>query len=126
MTSFFIKINNLIDQRTEQLKQENKELKCALDHQQSDHGILGESHAIREALKQVFMVAETPVTVFLTGESGTGKERFSQVLHLNSPRRDKPFLAINCGAIPEQLLESELFGHERGAFTGATSLKKAR
>lgn len=121
-----IKINNLIDQRTEQLKQENKELKCALDHQQSDHGILGESHAIREALKQVFMVAETPVTVFLTGESGTGKERFSQVLHLNSPRRDKPFLAINCGAIPEQLLESELFGHERGAFTGATSLKKGK
>jgi Nif-specific regulatory protein len=121
-----IKINSLIQQRTEQLKQENKELKGALDDQKSDHGILGESYAVREALKQVIMVAKTSVTVFLNGESGTGKERFSQVLHLKSPRKDKPFLAINCSAIPESLLESELFGYERGAFTGATSQKKGK
>ncbi|RPH19884.1 MAG: GAF domain-containing protein [Alteromonadaceae bacterium TMED7] len=121
-----IKINNLIRQRTEQLQQENKELKSALEQQPADHGILGESHSVREALKQVIMVAKTPVTVFLTGESGTGKERFSQVLHLNSPRKDKHFLAINCSAIPEALLESELFGYERGAFTGAANQKKGK
>ena len=121
-----IKISSLIHQRTEQLKQENKELKSALEQQSGDHGILGESRSVREALKQVIMVAKTPVTVFLTGESGTGKERFSQILHLNSPRRDKHFLAINCSAIPEALLESELFGYERGAFTGAASQKKGK
>lgn len=121
-----IKINHLIDLRTEQLKQENKELKGALHNQQADHGILGESRAIRDALQQIMMVSETAVTVFLNGESGTGKERFSQVLHLNSPRKDKPFLVINCAAIPEQLLESELFGHERGAFTGAVKQKQGK
>jgi Nif-specific regulatory protein len=121
-----IKISSLIHQRTEQLKQENKELKSALEQQPGDHGILGESRSVREALKQVIMVAKTPVTVFLTGESGTGKERFSQVLHLNSPRKDKHFLAINCSAIPEALLESELFGYERGAFTGAANQKKGK
>jgi Nif-specific regulatory protein len=126
MASFvaqIIKINTLIDQRTEHLQQENKQLKGALNSKLSDHGILGESHAVREALKLVIMAAETPVTVFLNGESGTGKERFSQVVHLNSPRKDKLFLAINCSAIPEALLESELFGYERGAFTGAANQK---
>ena len=87
---------------------------------------MGESQSIRNALKQTLMVSETPVTVLLTGESGTGKEKFSQVLHLNSPRKDKPFLAINCGAIPEHLLESELFGYEKGAFTGANQQKKGK
>lgn len=121
-----IKINTLIDERTQLLRQENEELKGALETQKADHGILGESPAVRDALRQVIRVAETPVTVLLTGESGTGKERFSQILHLNSPRKDRPFLAINCAAIPEQLLESELFGHERGAFTGAASQKQGK
>jgi len=121
-----IKVSNLIDEKTQRLRLENDELKDALNNITSDHGILGESQSIREALKQILMVSETPVTVLLTGESGTGKERFSQVLHLNSPRKDKPFLAINCGAIPEQLLESELFGYEKGAFTGANQQKKGK
>ncbi|MGD9860839.1 MAG: sigma 54-interacting transcriptional regulator [Marinobacterium sp.] len=121
-----IKINGLIDERTSHLREENQELKEALEQQQNNYGILGESAAVRDALLQITRVADTPVTVLLTGESGTGKERFSQILHLNSKRRDQPFLAINCAAIPEQLLESELFGHEKGAFTGATSSKQGK
>jgi Nif-specific regulatory protein len=121
-----IKINGLIDERTSHLREENQELKDALEQQQNNYGILGESAAVRDALLQITRVADTPVTVLLTGESGTGKERFSQILHLNSKRRDQPFLAINCAAIPEQLLESELFGHEKGAFTGATASKQGK
>lgn len=121
-----LKINNLIEERTEHLIEENRELKVALVEQRKGHGILGESPAVRSALHQILQVADTMVTVLLTGESGTGKEKFSQMLHLNSARRDQPFLAINCAAIPEQLMESELFGHERGAFTGATTTKKGK
>ncbi|MCG8316972.1 MAG: sigma 54-interacting transcriptional regulator [Pseudomonadales bacterium] len=121
-----LRINQLFNERTERLRQENLELKDALETQQTDHGILGDSPPVRAALSQVMQVADTPVTVLLTGESGTGKERFSQILHLNSRRKDKPFLALNCAAIPEQLLESELFGHERGAFTGATATKQGK
>lgn len=118
-----IKISDLITERTNDLEEENRELKDALEYQQSSQGIIGESAALQDALRQVLRVADTQATVLLTGESGTGKERFSQILHLNSARRDRPFLAINCAAIPEQLLESELFGHERGAFTGANAIK---
>ena len=121
-----LKINNLIEERTEHLIEENRELKEALVEQRKGHGILGESPAVRSALHQILQVADTMVTVLLTGESGTGKEKFSQMLHLNSSRRGQPFLAINCAAIPEQLMESELFGHERGAFTGATATKKGK
>ena len=121
-----LRINQLFDERTQRLRQENLELKGALETRQNVHGIIGDSPSVRAALAQVMQVADTPVTVLLTGESGTGKERFSQVLHLNSPRKDKPFLAINCAAIPEQLMESELFGHEKGAFTGATAVKQGK
>ncbi|MGM0571763.1 MAG: sigma 54-interacting transcriptional regulator [Pseudomonadota bacterium] len=121
-----IKINTLIEERTSHLREENQELKVALEQQQNNHGILGESAAVKDALLQITRVADTPVTVLLTGESGTGKERFSQILHLTSKRCDQPFLAINCAAIPEQLLESELFGHEKGAFTGATATKPGK
>lgn len=123
-----ISINNLIEEKTSYLQEENRELKDALQHQSSEnnHGILGESPAVRGALQQIRRVADTMVTVLLTGESGTGKERFSQVLHLESSRCNQPFVAINCAAIPEQLLESELFGYEKGAFTGASNSKKGK
>ena len=118
-----LKINTLIEARTSRLAEENRALKDALDQNQKGHGLLGESPALRAALHHALGVADTDVTVLLTGESGTGKERFAQILHLNSKRQDHPFVAINCAAIPVGLLESELFGYERGAFTGAAQRK---
>src|SRR5918993_898947 len=82
--------------------------------------ILGESDAIKRAVAEAQRVAQTDATVLLLGESGTGKELFARAIHHLSPRRDKAFVAFNCAAIPETLIETELFGHERGAFTGAS------
>lgn len=82
-------------------------------------GIVYRSHAMEEVLELAQLVAGTDVTVFITGATGTGKEVIARAIHDASPRREHPFVAVNCGAIPEQLLESELFGHEKGAFTGA-------
>jgi transcriptional regulator with GAF, ATPase, and Fis domain len=88
--------------------------------------VIGVSASWKEALRAVGRVASSETTVLITGESGTGKEVISRLLHQGSPRTGKPFIAINCAALPEQLLESELFGHERGAFTGATGTKIGR
>ena len=88
--------------------------------------IVGESDAIKRAVAETQRVAATDATVLLLGESGTGKELFARAVHHLSPRRDEPFVAINCAAIPESLIESELFGHERGAFTGATERKPGK
>src|SRR5205807_3618665 len=88
--------------------------------------IIGESDAIKRAVAETQRVAPTDATVLLLGESGTGKELFARAVHHLSPRRDKPFVAINCAAIPETLIESELFGHERGAFTGATERRPGK
>jgi Nif-specific regulatory protein len=127
MVAQIVTINALISERTARLKRENTELREALAARRaSNNGILGESQSLKDALSTTLQVAEQPVSVLLTGESGTGKERFAQILHLNSARRDKPFVAINCAAIPENLLESELFGYEKGAFTGAAATKKGK
>jgi DNA-binding NtrC family response regulator len=88
--------------------------------------IIGESDEIKRAVAETQRVATTDATVLLLGESGTGKELFARAVHHLSPRRDKPFVAINCAAIPETLIESELFGHERGAFTGATERRPGK
>ncbi|MGH8528161.1 MAG: sigma-54-dependent transcriptional regulator, partial [Gammaproteobacteria bacterium] len=88
--------------------------------------IIGESEAIKRAVSETQRVATTDATVLLLGESGTGKELFARALHVLSNRADGPFVAINCAAIPETLLESELFGHEKGAFTGAISQRIGR
>jgi DNA-binding NtrC family response regulator len=88
--------------------------------------IVGESDAIKRAVSETQRVATTEATVLLLGESGTGKELFARAVHHLSPRRDEPFVAINCAAIPETLIESELFGHERGAFTGATERRPGK
>ncbi|RMH70891.1 MAG: sigma-54-dependent Fis family transcriptional regulator [Gemmatimonadetes bacterium] len=88
--------------------------------------IIGESPAIKHVLRTVKQVAPTNATVLIVGESGTGKELIARALHELSPRADRPFIAINCGAIAEGVLESELFGHERGAFTGAHALRKGK
>ena len=89
-------------------------------------GIVGESPALKHVLEYAAVVARTDTTVLLTGETGTGKERVAHAIHLMSPRRDHPFIKLNCAAIPTGLLESELFGHEKGAFTGAISQKIGR
>ena len=88
--------------------------------------IIGESDAIKRAVAETQRVAQTDATVLLLGESGTGKELFARAVHHLSPRREKPFVAINCAAIPETLIESELFGHERGSFTGATERRPGK
>lgn len=88
--------------------------------------ILGESEALKRAVGETQRVAQTEATVLLLGESGTGKELFARAVHHLSSRRDKPFVAINCAAIPETLIENELFGHERGAFTGATDRRQGK
>ena len=89
-------------------------------------GIIGESRAIQDMYAIIERVADTPTTVLITGESGTGKELVARALHENSSRRDKPFIKVNCAAIPKDLMESELFGYERGAFTGAVGSKPGR
>jgi transcriptional regulator with PAS, ATPase and Fis domain len=88
--------------------------------------ILGESEVIKRAVADTQRVAQTEATVLLLGESGTGKELFARAVHHLSNRRDKPFVAINCAAIPETLIENELFGHERGAFTGANDRRQGK
>ena len=89
-------------------------------------GILGRSRAIGEVLDLVRRAAASDATVLLLGENGTGKEMVARAIHLNGPRKDRPFVAVNCGALPETLLESELFGYEKGAFTGAANAKPGR
>lgn len=109
-------------ERTELLKR-SAVLQKALYDKFSLEGIVGRSRAISEVITVVKKVAASPVTVLILGESGTGKELVARAIHYNSPRSGKPFTAINCAAIPETLLESELFGYEPGAFTGATTRK---
>ena len=89
-------------------------------------GIIGNSSGLNHAINVAVQVAATDLTVLITGESGSGKESFSKIIHSLSARKHGPFIAINCGAIPENLLESELFGHEKGSFTGAHMQRKGR
>ncbi len=109
--------------RLQWLEQENERLTLEASQDQS---LVGEGACMKEIFQFVGKVAPTNSTVLIEGESGTGKELAARALHRNSPRSAKPFVAINCAAIPESLLESDLFGHERGAFTGAVSQKKGR
>ena len=100
-----------------ELRQENRELKLAME---SKYEIVGESPALRIVLEAVKRAAPTNATVMLLGESGVGKELVARTIHRNSPRAGQRFVQVNCAAIPEELIESELFGHEKGSFTGAT------
>src|SRR5690242_360684 len=101
------------------LKREVKRLRSAADRDVPIDGIAGNSPAIRETIEMIRRVADNDATVLVTGESGTGKELVARALHNLSPRRDQAFVAVNCAAMPAPLLESELFGHVRGAFTDA-------
>ncbi len=107
-----------------QLKQENRLLKQQLGQRFSFKSLVGKSPAMAKLIALLERVAPSEVNVLVTGESGTGKELVAKALHQNSSRKGHPFVPINCGAIPENLLESELFGHEKGAFTGADKRKE--
>ncbi len=124
----FDKLKLTIDRIFEQifLKTENQDLKARLEEKFLAHDIIGNSPAILSLLDTIQMVAPTDANVLVAGESGTGKELVSSAIHYNSPRKHKPFVRINCAAITQTLLESELFGHEKGAFTGADKKRKGK
>jgi len=109
-----------------QLKTENIRLKSALENRYSFSNIIGNSNKMREVFQMISQVSSSVATVLIRGESGTGKELVANSIHYNSDRNKKPFIKINCAAIPENLIESELFGHEKGAFTGASHQKKGK
>ena len=117
-----MKVREKVENRA--LKQENVLLKRTLGLSHQFSNIIGRSESMLDVFKMIETVARTNSTILLTGESGTGKGLVAQAVHYNSLRRDKPMVSLNCGAMPETLLESELFGHMRGAFTGADQNKK--
>jgi len=115
------RVTNLMEK--EQLREEVTELRVMLDKRFGFESIIGSSEPMERLFERMRLVAPTRSTVLITGESGTGKELVANALHFASPRRGERFLAINCGAIPSDILESELFGHEKGSFTGAVAKK---
>jgi len=110
----------------EKLKKENTRLKCELENRYSFSNIIGNSNKMREVFQMISQVSRSNATVLIRGESGTGKELVANSIHYNSLRNNHPFVKINCAAMPENLIESELFGHEQGAFTGALYQKKGK
>ncbi|HPK71715.1 MAG TPA: sigma-54 dependent transcriptional regulator, partial [Vicinamibacterales bacterium] len=119
---------HVIDVALEQrrLRTENAYLRKQLEERYRFEGIIGKSAAMKELFALLETVAQTSSTILITGETGTGKELAAHAIHHNSPRRGQRFVAIHCGAIPETLLEAELFGHVRGAFTGAVATRAGR
>jgi two-component system NtrC family response regulator len=109
-----------------QVVKENRRLRDAVESQYRFGNIIGKSKKMRDIFDTIQKVAPSGATVLIEGESGTGKELVARSIHFNGPRREKPFVAVNCSALAENLLESELFGHEKGAFTGAVATKKGR
>lgn len=112
--------------RHHQLEQENLYLKERLSDRFDFSNIIGRSPSMTRLFETVALVAPSEATALIVGESGTGKELIANAIHQNSPRKDRPFIIVNCAALPETLLESELFGHEKGAFTGAITRKQGR
>ena len=115
-----LQLQHLVNEQTGQLEARNAQLAQALDARTARYGLIGHSPPLLRALSELERVSQTQATVLLLGESGTGKELFARAVHLASGRRDQPFIKVNCSAIPDTLFESELFGYERGAITGAS------
>ena len=116
-------MEQLVNEQTRHLRARNAALSQALSTHAARYGLIGSSPALLQALSQLERVSQSQATVLLLGESGTGKELFARAVHLASPRSTQPFIKVNCSAIPDTLFESELFGHERGAFTGASQAR---
>src|SRR5436190_3810120 len=121
-----IKIQRLVEEDKRRLVDENEHLRQELRDKYDFSNIIGTSGPMRQVYEQVAQVAKTNTTVLVRGESGTGKELIAHAIHYNSERAKKPFVKVSCAALPETLIESELFGHEKGAFTGAQGRKKGR
>ena len=124
MEELQLKVDRILDKK--RLEVENINLKQQLKSRYDFENIIGQSGKMQDVFQLVEKVVDTDTTVLIRGESGTGKELIAVAIHQNGPREKEPFIAVNCAAIPENLLESELFGHEKGAFTGADRMKQGR
>jgi len=121
-----INIHHLVEAERQRLRDENQHLREELRERYDFANIIGNSSRMRQVYEQITQVAPTSTTVLIRGESGTGKELIAHAVHYNSPRAKRPFIRVSCAALPETLIESEMFGHEKGAFTGAQAMKKGR
>src|SRR3954470_1020533 len=121
-----VKIQRLVEEDKKRLGDENQHLRQELRERYDFSSIIGSSGPVRQMYEQMAQVAATNTTVLIRGESGTGRERGAHAIHYNSPRANKPFVKVSCAALPDSLIESELFGYEKGAFTGAEQRKKGR
>jgi Nif-specific regulatory protein len=121
-----IRINRMVMRQKEELLEENEQLRAQVRDRYRFENIIGDSPAMHDVFATVGQVANSRATVLLLGETGTGKEMIAKAIHYNSPRRDRPFVRVNCGAMTSTLLESELFGHVKGSFTGAIKDKIGR
>ncbi len=121
-----VRIQHMVESEKSRLKDENLHLRRALEGEYRLKNLIGTSAVMQAVFEQIALVAKSRATVLITGESGTGKELVAKALHFNSDRREKPFVSISCASLPETVLENELFGHEKGAFTGALTLKHGR
>jgi len=122
----FLRLHEEIRKKEASLQEENRPLKAKLHSQHDGHFIIGHSKPMQEVYGIIEKISQSSVTALLLGESGTGKELVARAIHDSGGRKDKPFIKVNCAALPETLLESELFGHERGAFTGAHATRQGR
>jgi len=126
MISQSLRLAQMVEEEKAQLADENAHLKRELQQKYEFRNIVGTGKEMREIYEQIAQVAPTATTVLIRGESGTGKELVAHAIHYHSPRSARPFVKVNCAALPESLIESELFGHEKGAFTGAVARKRGR
>jgi len=126
MVAQAVKLNKLVESDRKQLREENVRLRRELKNHFNIHNMVGSSNAMKEVYRLIEQVSNSNATVLIRGESGTGKDLVAHAIHYNSLRADKPFVKVNCTALPDTLLESELFGHEKGSFTGAAEKKLGR
>ncbi len=121
-----VKLRQEAQERRRRLEEENRRLKDELKKRFRPANIIGNSHEMQAVYDAIAQVSRSPTTILIQGETGTGKELVAHAIHYNSDRADQPFIKVHCAALPESVIESELFGHEKGAFTGASAMRKGR